>query len=85
MGSRARGGWLASGRGALSFGEQHAIIVSCLNGRGALSFGSSRREEEQCQDETVQFFFYTYIFICGDQKWGTTIIFKAVAMSGVTM
>jgi hypothetical protein len=52
------------------FWEQHAVIVSCLKGRGALSFGSSRREEEQCQDDTVQFFFYIYIFICGDPKMG---------------
>jgi hypothetical protein len=27
------------------------------------------REEEQCQDDTIQFFFY-YIFICGDPKMG---------------
>jgi len=66
MGSRARGGWLASGRGALSFGEQHAVIVSCLKGRGALSFGSSRREEEQCQDDNVQFLYiYIYIYLWG--------------------
>ena len=51
--------------------EQHAVIVSCLKGGGALSFGSSRREEEQCQNDTVQFFFlYIYIFIYGDPKMG---------------
>ena len=55
------------------FWEQHAVIVSCLKGRGALSFGSSRQEEEQCQNDTVQFFFlYIYLFV-GIQKWVTTL------------
>ena len=64
MGSRARGGWSTrQGAWGFKFWGQHAVIVSCFKG-GEGAWGSSNmREEEQCQNDTVQFsLFHSFFF-----------------------
>jgi len=58
------------GAWGFKFWEQHAVI-NCFLFKGAWG-SSSMREEEQCQNDTVQFFYllYIYFFICGDPKNG---------------
>jgi hypothetical protein len=60
------------GAWGFKFWEQHAVI-NCFLFKGAWG-SSSMRGEEQCQNDTVQNFFFIYIyfffFICGDPKMG---------------
>jgi hypothetical protein len=62
------------GAWGFKFWEQHAVI-NCFLFKGAWG-SSSMRGEEQCQNDTVQNFFFIYIYLfflfVGTQKWVTT-------------